>query len=143
MTGDEIFLIDTNVLIYYYDAADQRKHRIAKNIIDDCWNNERNIVVSAQTLSEFFSIVTKKKFLSGKDAIRVISDIIEFDGWIKISFSHETVLDAAKISEEAGMPYWDSLLAATMKHNLVFNIYTENKKDFKTPWLNAQNPFEK
>ncbi len=40
------------------------------------------------------------------------------------------------------MSFWDSLLAATMKENNIFNIYTENIKDFKVPWINAINPVE-
>lgn len=142
MAENEIFLVDSNVLIYYYDSADTRKHDITKSLIDKCWKNERKLAISTQTLSEFFSVVTKKEFLSRADAIRVITDIIEFDGWIKINFNHITVLAATVISDQYNMPYWDSLLAATMRQNGVLKIYTENSKDFKTPWLIVKNPFD-
>ena len=55
----------------------------------------------------------------------------------------EIMSEAAKICEENSMHYWDSLLAATMKQNGIFSIYTENTKDFKPKWLNAVNPFIK
>src|SRR3989338_4716487 len=97
MTENNIFLLDSNILI------------------DNCWDGKEKLALSTQNLSEFFSITTTKKFLDKKDSIRIISDIIKFPGFVKIIFDHETVLEAAKISDEYKMSYWDSLLAATMK----------------------------
>ena len=88
-------------------------------------------------------MTTRKRLLTKKEAIEIISDIIDFHNWIKIDFDHKTVLEAAVISENHDMPYRDSLLAATMRQNGVFNIYTENAKDFKILWLNIVNPFKK
>lgn len=143
MTENNIFLLDSNILIYNYDDADPVKHKTAKKLIDNCWDGKEKLALSTQNLSEFFSITTTKKFLDKKDSIRIISDIIKFPGFVKIIFDHETVLEAAKISDEYKMSYWDSLLAATMKKNGIFNLYTENMKDFKVPWLNVVNPFIK
>lgn len=141
MTENSIFLLDSNILIYNYDDADPKKHTAAKHLIDGCWDGKEKFAISTQNLSEFFSVTTTKKFLAKKDAIRIISDIIEFPGWTKLEFSPRTVLEAAKISDEHDMSYWDSLLAATMKQNGIFNLYTENVKDFKVPWLSVVNPF--
>lgn len=143
MTGDELFLVDSNILVYNFDSSEMTKHRIAKQLIDKCFMGEEKFAVSSQNLSDFFSVTTSKKFLVKKEAIEIISKIIDFTNWIKIDFNHKTVLDAAVLSEEHNMPYWDSLLAATMRQNSIFNLYTENAKDFKMPWLNAVNPFEK
>ncbi len=141
--SDEIFLIDSNVLIYNYDEADPAKHKTAKALLDSCWKGGMKFAVSSQNLSEFFYVTTRKNILDKKKAIIIISDIINFPGWIKISFDHNTVLEAAKISEEHNMHYWDALLAATMRQNNVLSIYTENAKDFHVPWLNVVDPFRK
>ncbi|MBI4163750.1 MAG: PIN domain-containing protein [Candidatus Aenigmarchaeota archaeon] len=141
MTENEVFLLDTNILVYAYDAADIQKHTISKKIINKCLDGEYQIAISPQNLSEFFSVTTSKGLLEKTDAIKVISDIIVFPGWIKIGFDHITVLAAAKISDEYKMSYWDSLLVDTMKQNGVLKIYTENTKDFKVPWLVVENPF--
>ena len=53
------------------------------------------------------------------------------------------ILEAAKISEEYDMHYWDALLAATMRQNNVLSMYTENAQDFRVPWLNVVDPFGK
>lgn len=143
MTDNELFLLDSNIIIYNYDKADMKKHTIAKNLIDECWKGEEKLCLSSQNLSEFFYASTRKNLLDKKIVVNIISDILDFPGWVKINFNHKTVLEAAKISHEHKMHYWDSLLAATMKQNGVFNIYTENAKDFKAPWINAVNPFDK
>lgn len=143
MTDSDIFLLDSNILIYNYDTANPRKHNIAKGLIDKCWKNNVKFAISSQNLSEFFSATTGKKILSKQYAITIISDIINFHNWIKIDFNHKTVLDAAIVSEEHNMSYRDSLLAVTMKQNSIFNIYTENAQDFKIPWINTVNPFAK
>ncbi len=143
MTEDNVFLIDTNILVYYYDASEAEKHKISNDLINKCWKKELVLAISSQNLSEFFSVTTRKNILTKKIATEIISDIIKFSNFIKIDFTHNTVLDAAHISEEHNMPYWDSLLAATMRQNGIVNIYTENTKDFKMPWLNVVNPFEK
>ena len=142
MTETE-FLLDSNILIYNYDMLDPKKHKIAKELIDKCWKNEKKFVLSAQNISELFSVTTAKKLLTKKEAVVVVSDIVKFQGWIKIRFDHKTVLEAARISEQHDMHYWDALLAATMRQAGVFNIYTENVKDFKVPWLNVIDPFAK
>jgi len=143
MTEDRLFLIDTNIIVYAHDKSDEEKHRIAKNMIDACIDGKNQLAISSQNLSEFFSVTTRKNILTKKAATEIISDIIKFSNFIKIDFTHKIVLDAATTSEEHNMPYWDALLAATMRHNGIVNIYTENTKDFKMPWLNMVNPFEK
>ena len=143
MTANEAFLLDTNLLVYAHDTTDLEKHKTCMEIINNCLDEKATLVVSSQNLSEFFSVTTTKRILTKEDAISIINDIINFSNWIKIDFDHKTALEAAKLSEQYDMPYWDALLAATMKQNGILNIYTENAKDFKMPWINVVNPFEK
>ena len=100
MTDAEIFLVDSNILVYNYDKADREKHKTAKQLLDTCWKDGTKMAVSVQNLSELFSVTTSKKMISKKEAITDMEDIINFPGWIKINFDHKTVLEAAKISEE-------------------------------------------
>ncbi len=67
-----------------------------------------------------------------------------FNNWIKITPGVSTVTEAIKICGERRLHYWDALLAATMKENGIFIIYTENEKDFKKiSWLEVINPIKK
>jgi predicted nucleic acid-binding protein len=49
--------LDTNVLVYAFDASDRPKRAIAQQVLGDA---SIDIVVSAQVLSEFYWTVTRK-----------------------------------------------------------------------------------
>ena len=141
MTDNKLFLIDTNILVYAIDKQEGTKNLKAKEIINKCWLGSENLAVSAQNLSEFVFVSTKKAKLDFKQAKDIVEYVVEFGGFKKINYSAETILQAIDIANEFKMPFWDSLLAATMRENGIFNIYTENAKDFKMPWIKAVNPF--
>ena len=46
-------LVDTNILVYAYDADALEKHTKAKDVIDELWNTGTGVLV-AQVLAEFF-----------------------------------------------------------------------------------------
>ena len=68
--------------------------------------------------------------------------IISFHGWLVIGFNANTVISAIDINMRYGIHYWDALLAATMRENNIFRIYTENGDFESIPWLKVTNPFE-
>jgi len=68
--------------------------------------------------------------------------IIDFEGWHVLNYNSHTIKSAMAISTTNGIHYWDALLAATMRENNIFSIYTENDNDFKKiPWIKIINPF--
>lgn len=137
----KIFLVDSNVLIYAYEKEESSKKIKAGELIGNCFHGNLHLAISNQNLVEFTSVITKKGKLSFEQVKVEVEDIINFAGFIKINYSPETILSAIEIANEFKMSFWDSLLAATMRENGIFNIYTENAKDFKMPWINAVNPF--
>ena len=142
---DNLCLLDTNILVYAYDGGeiDRKKHKLCKNLVAGCWNLNNEFALSLQNLSEFYVVVTKKieNPVSTKDARGIIRDIISFNGWRKINFTANTILSAIDINHRYRIPYWDALLAATMRENNILCIYTENERDFKrVPWLEIVNP---
>ena len=66
---------------------------------------------------------------------------MEFEGFLKLEPKKETISKAMGISIKNNMNYWDSLIIATMIENEIFNIYTENAKDFKIDEVKIINPF--
>ena len=105
MKIDEIFLVDTNIIVYAYEIENSERKKKSMEILEKCWKNELTLAVSNQNLAEF-SVVSLKKL------------------------------------EKHKMSFWNSLITATMIENGIFNIYTENDKDFKMPSLNVINPFK-
>ncbi|NAS88571.1 PIN domain nuclease [ANME-1 cluster archaeon AG-394-G21] len=144
-TSDEICLIDTNILVYAYDESEGKKHEICKRLIDECWRLREKYSISIQNLSEFYVVITKKieNPVPIEMAKEIIEDIIEFQNWILMDYDPRTILSAIELNRVYKVHYWDALIAATMRENKIFRIYTEDG-DFKNiPWLNVINPLER
>ena len=142
---DELYLIDTNILIYSFDASDPDKQKICASLIKKCWLRELSYAISLQNLSEFYVVVTRKieSPLPHEIARKIINDIINFNSWKIIRFDDKTLIPAIDISIQFNIHYWDALLCATMKQNGITNIFTENLKDFaKVRWIAAVNPMD-
>jgi len=144
MTEDyRMRLIDTNILVYAYDRSYLKKHKIAKEVVKTSWQTKSG-VLSIQNLAEFYSIITRKvqKPIAISKAKQIILDLIE--GFEILRYSEQTIVSAIDNQMIYGIPFWDSLIVATMEENSIDTIITENEKDFKkVEWLNVINPFKK
>ena len=141
---DEISLLDSNILVYAFDASEKEKHEKAKSLLEHCFLGHRKYAVSLQNLSEFFVISTRKiaNPITKKEAADIVEGIIAFDGFLKLEPTKKTVIRALSISISSTLSYWDALIAAAMLDNGIFNIYTENIKDFsKVDGIKIKNPF--
>ena len=141
--SEELFLIDSNILVYAYEKEESIKKDEAKNLLKECLLGVKQFAISIQNLSEFVFVTTKKGKLTIDEAKYFVIKMAQFEGFKKINYSAETIPLALDITQQFKTSFWDSLLAATMKENGIFSIYTENTKDFKIPWINAVNPFKK
>jgi len=141
MKKDEIFLVDTNLIIYAYEIENSIRKKKSLEILEKCFKKEIVLAVSNQNLAEFAFVALKKLKLDAKTVKEIVKDISEFKGFKKINYKRKTILSAIDISEEQKMSFWDSLISAAMIENGIFNIYTENSKDFKIPSLKVVNPF--
>ena len=142
--SDELSLFDSNLLSYVFDESEPEKKTICKDLTAECWKGKRKYAVSVQNLSEFYVVVTKKiqHPIPEKVAKRFIELIIDFQGWHVLNINAHAVISAIDICVKYDIHYWDALLAATMRENKVFSIYTEDGDFEKIPWLKVVNPFE-
>ena len=58
MKGD-IFLVDTNILVYSYDASESEKQNICNALLKKCWMQKTTYAIALQNLSEFYVVVTR------------------------------------------------------------------------------------
>ncbi len=142
--NDELSLIDSNLLSYIFDESEPKKRKICKELAAECWQGKRKYAISVQNLSEFYVVVTKKiqHPIPEKVAKKFVDLITDFRGWSILNIDAQAVKSAVDISIKYDIHYWDALLAATMKENKVFSIYTEDSDFDKIPWLKVLNPFE-
>lgn len=140
--SEELFLIDSNLLVYAYEKEESVKKDKAKELLNECLSGKRQFVVSSQNISEFVSATTRKGKLSIDEAKNFATKIAQFQGFLKINYNADTIPIALEFVQQFKTSFWDSLLAATMRENGIFNIYTENVNDFKIPWIKAVNPLK-
>lgn len=126
-SGAPAYLVDTNVLIYAYDAADSDKRRRAIESLVRL-RRFRLGALSVQILGEFYTNVTRKplKPLTPQEArdtsIRLCLS------WPVLDLTVRTHLDAVRGVQEYRMSYWDALVWATARENGVRFIVTEDQQ---------------
>jgi len=141
---NDLILLDTNILVYAFDSSEEEKHTIARGLLFGFFSKEQMTAVSIQSLSEFFTIATKKlpKPIDKQEAQQLINNIIDSKNFKILKSNEKTIISAIETHIKYDSSYWDSLIAETMRDNKVFTIMTENEKDFKKiPWLTVINPF--
>jgi len=142
--SNEIFLIDTNILVYAYDSTEKQKQQKALQILELCFGQRTPFAVCLQNISEFFFVVTNKiqHPIEESTAEILVKDFLNFSPLIKLQYNQTTLLKAISLSKECKIDYWDALIAATMIENNFFSIYTENVIDFrKVSAIKTINPF--
>lgn len=137
-------LIDSNILVYAYNLDEGKKHDVAQRLIERLLQEQDCIYLSTQTLSEFFTVVTRKtsRPLSDNEAKEIIILMINDERFIILPITKESVQKAISIRMKTECKYWDCLIAAVMQEHNISRIYTEDTDFRKIPWLTVVNPFE-
>ncbi|MDA8067049.1 MAG: PIN domain-containing protein [Actinomycetota bacterium] len=118
MTG-EIAFLDTNVLVYTVDAAEPEKQARARELLRS--PPVRGYAISAQVLSEFFSVATRRLGIAPADAREGVRRFVPL---CRTAVDAELVRDAIELHVEASVSYWDALIlaaAARLRCALVFS----------------------
>jgi predicted nucleic acid-binding protein len=118
-------LIDTCILVYLIDAQDEKRHSRTVEWFESIFESNEYFI-STQNLREF-AFVSKSKKKVNPEQIKEYVDLFAKS----FNLISDTVSDIKKASEKSKNKYWDSLLTATAKRNNIFQIITENEKDFK------------
>jgi predicted nucleic acid-binding protein len=119
--------IDTNILVYAYDADAGRKHQLARQVLEECWQSDSG-AISTQILQEFYVTVTKKlpTSLPKQKAREVIET---YHVWPVYRPTEFDIVAASEFEEKHQILFWDALviLAAQKSHANV--LYTEDLND--------------
>lgn len=139
MSGKVFF--DTNILIYAFDRAEPEKRRICAKLVRGVLDGRIEGVISNQVLGELSNALLNKVAAGAEDTKRAVSDILGSDAWLKLDYTSDTVRKAVASCTATGMPFWDSVIAETMRENGISEIVTENERDFRVPGIKATSPF--
>lgn len=148
MTGTNLCMLDSNVLVYAFEAAESLKHQSASELLENIVEGKVKAALSTQILSEFFVNVTAEKKhsvvatpLSVEEAGEIISELTSLPELEIFGIKVNNVLDALEIKKSSKASYWDCLIASVMKEHGITTIYTEDKAFEKIEGIKVINPF--
>lgn len=129
---------DTNVLLYAHDTKDLAKQETARSLIAKELAGAR-MVLSTQVLSEYFVAATRKLGLAHSDAIDGVHHLSACE-IVGVEVGH--VIDAARISQDHQLSYWDALIVSTAAAAGCTLLYTEGLNDGQViADVRVTNPF--
>jgi predicted nucleic acid-binding protein len=138
---DERWFLDTNVLVYLFDAKTPDKQAIARSLWDRACR-EAVPVLSTQVLQEFFATVTKT-VKQGVPIPAARQAILEFSAIADIAaISVPLIAAATRRVEVSSFSFWDSLIIESAIDSGAQRLWTEDLQDGETfGELMIVNPF--
>ena len=130
--------LDTNVLVYAFDRGDERKRAIAQEILDD---GSIGIVVSAQVLSEFYWVVTRR--LTPPLAEDVAHDVVHHLAESEVVPIDGALVDAAiGLSRRHRLALWDAAILVAANRAGCHEVLSEDLNDGEVvAGVRIRNPF--
>ena len=121
-------LVDTNLLVYFYDPNSPEKQNRAEVVLDHLQRLAAGCL-SAQTLAEFVSVATRKLHppLSPAQAYAQVSLLAET--WPIFDLTPLIVLEAARGVRDYGLAYYDAQIWAAARLNQVTVVFSEDFSD--------------
>jgi predicted nucleic acid-binding protein len=136
--SDKTF-VDTNVLIYAHDVDAKIKHRTARNVLRELWN-DRSGALSMQVLQEFYVNVTRKIASPlPKETARLV--VNSYAIWCTETTPAE-ISAAFRIEDESKIGFWDALIVASAAKSGALRILSEDLNAQQTiAGIRIENPF--
>jgi predicted nucleic acid-binding protein len=132
--------VDTNVLLYAYDAGAGAKHHAARELAAQLAADKAG-AISVQVLQEFYANARSKLRvpLSQADAIvrlKVLSS------WVVHSPTAVDVVEAARIAERNTISFWDAMVVRSASVLRCGTLWTEDLNDGQLiEGVRVANPF--
>ncbi len=116
--------VDTNVVVYLFDASDPDKQRRAGELLADL-AGRKALVLSSQVLSEFYVTVTRKlaEPLPQASAAQALADLAAFP---VVAVDAALVQQAAELSSAEQLAFWDALILTSAAEAGAGTVYSED-----------------
>lgn len=102
--------VDTNVLVYARDRADQRKHERAAEWMRHLWSTGEGRL-SIQVLQEYY-VTTTRKLEPGLSAEAARADVRDLVAWRPVQIDTGALEAVWSIQDRFALSFWDSLIVA-------------------------------
>jgi len=117
-----LVFVDTNILIYYLDKTDPRKHGAARHWLAELWRSRQGRI-SFQVLQEFYSTATHKW---PRLSPEVRAEIRELMDWRPIALDSEVLERGWRIQDRYKISFWDALIVSAAKATSCHYLLTED-----------------
>lgn len=119
--------VDTNVLVYARNTADQRRQSTAEDWLRRLWR-ERRGRTSIQVLSEYYATVTRK-LKPGLQPDEAWDDVRALLAWEPQEIDGSLLLRAHGIERRYRLSWWDSMIVAAAQAQDCALLLTEDLQD--------------
>lgn len=138
MSAEARSFVDTNVLVYAVDSADRAKREIARAALAE---RAGSLVLSAQVLSEFYVVTTRKLAVPLRDD-EAAGYVAELSRLPIVATDAALVHDGVEISRQAQLSFWDGLIVAAARAGGCVRILTEDLAEGSpVGGIAIENPF--
>ena len=116
--------VDTNILLYAYDASAGERHEVARELVSDLGRSRRG-AISVQVLQEFYVNATRKvaKPLSPQQAQRRVETL---GRWTVHSPVASDVQAAGLLSQRHQLSFWDAMIVLSAERLGCDTLLTED-----------------
>jgi predicted nucleic acid-binding protein len=138
--GRTSYFVDTNVIVYAVDPGAPEKRLLVVDLLSRLIRN-RALVLSPQSLNEFYRVVTdRKRLLSREDAREFIFGLSPS---CTAPLGYQVTREAWQIQDAAGYAFWDCMLlaSASLAGCHIF-ISEDMQHGHELGGLTIVNPFE-
>jgi predicted nucleic acid-binding protein len=131
--------IDTNVLVYAYDAADRKKQKIARGALESV-QREGTGVISTQVLQEFYVAATSKLKMEPLIAKSLLDTFEVFE---TVLISPPLIATVADFHMLFKLSFWDALIVAAADAAKCATLWTEDlNAGQKVRGIRVENPLK-
>ena len=124
---DDLTFVDTNVLVYAYDADAGARHQAARLQLEALWQNQSGLM-STQVLQEFYVTVTRK--LSRPLPRRTAREVITtYRAWPIHRPDVDDLVAASELEERHRLSFWDSMIVVSALRSGAASLLTEDLQD--------------
>lgn len=134
--------VDTNVLLYAYDATAGERHEAARALVDRLWHDRRG-ALSVQVLQDFYVNATRKITKTMRPDVAV-DTLRNLSRWRVHSPLPDDVIAAATLATRYQLSFWDAMIVRSAAELRCDTLWTEDLSDGQViEGVLLANPFSK
>ncbi len=121
---DGAAFVDTNVLAYAFEIGESPRKAVARELLAKL-TAEETLRISTQVLQELFVTLTRKA-LQPSSVDEAIARLDELSMWPLFSIDYSAVRQAALLSRDAVLSFWDALIVVAAARSGARTLYSED-----------------